>query len=145
MTTETQHHIDIIRKACIAANGHILDLKFGCEVILVNEMQKRIIKNKEGAILTLIDKDFEMVSNIKEIIGSKIGIADVLLALGTNGQYAIDTLGLFCYEIERSTDTDEGLFRFDLGKKHRVYWNLLDDDLTHQDPSTLAWLAELLG
>lgn len=128
MTTETQHHIYIIRKACIAANGSI-------------EGETTCLRcgEKYGYPLGCTDEHGRKYRQHKQVKScSKIGIADVLLAI--SDAVPKKQIGeIWIYDKVAHFGPQEKSSEFEW------IWNLLDDDLTHQDPPTLAWLAELLG
>lgn len=80
--------IEAIRKAAIAANKSILDLKFGCKIkqengcewMIVGEVYPQKNSKRTYAMVSLITGAF-LTDNIREkeeIIGRDIGLADVL-------------------------------------------------------------------
>lgn len=125
-----------IREACIKANPEIVELKFGCEVRLkVRGDQGVIIEalripsngprgfvywNKDmGEVRVLFADDFE-------ILGRPIRLADVLLAIDTQGKSHHEVNGDECFLCS-------GL------------WNLRQDDLSLQSEETLNFIASTLN
>jgi hypothetical protein len=96
-----QDHIDKIRKACIAANPSILDLKFGCEVKFFNSLngfQKKIcFKYESGTMYYFTENSKKIKESVGEIgdfeiLGREIQLADVLKVLPKH-TYFLDTQG----------------------------------------------------
>lgn len=121
-----------IREKVIKACPDIIELKFGCK-----------IKNKNGALDTIVTYsnygNFTVVgsricsieSDIAEIIGSPIGIAEILRTIENN------TIGSFTFSISNS------LFSIRNGR-YLCIWNLAKDNLENQSLDTLEFLWELL-
>lgn len=116
--------IECIRKACIASNHSIVDLKFGCKIIFEVEpympnMLHRIVGTD---VYVVIDEnpDAKILGEFK-IIGRDIRLADVLLA------------------IVKISITDKSLVSF-------IYteWSLVKDSLEDQSPETIEFIFNLL-
>ncbi len=133
--------IETIREACIKANPSIKDLVFGC--VVVNEVgeQERVLWSidswKKGGKDVQLDGTAVHIheSELKEIIGRPIRLADVLLAIEKKykDKYRVTSQGVF----ENYNP---------LLQRHVVNetWNLLKDDLTQQSDETIDFLFELL-
>lgn len=154
----TQEKIKAIRKEVIKANPSILDLVFGCEVILLNEeyskqprvlkvLDKREIKGRD-TIVEIYERShngiglvfYEDKGNLK-IIGRPIRLADVLLALQKNKSYnliAVDEYGTF-YSDEKDVGFD--IVQVD---GQNIEWNLEQDDLSKQSEETIDFIFNLI-
>ena len=144
----TKDKTEEIRKACIASNPEIIELKFGCEFLEKGE--KYIILNAGTPIKRSVvvgDKEksntfvfarwcddermFEgELTGSEEIIGRPIRLADVLLALqkgSTNKRYIFIALG--------GPDKLMDLI---------LLWNLKDNNLENQSPETIDFIHGLL-
>lgn len=159
-----EQNIEIIRKACIEANPSILDLVFGCElltpfgnVIFVDTYGKTerkeadtiaYIQNGELFTRDVSEKGFDYFF---EIIGRKIGLADVLLAMAHN----LVDLGA---SVSFKNANFVHLFPQGASKKEeyisvagvsvdtrRANWDLKNDNLEDQSEETLSFIAELLS
>lgn len=148
--TSRQEMIEKVRRAAVRANPSMLDLTLGCEI--------RNIKNNTHYYITdsnIVGSvhigDFKAINTVTlegyhgmhsadtiEIIGRKIGLADVLLAIGNSLLLQVDTEGFF-YTWEKE-DAEQGKGYCQSG----VNWNLLTDDLTQQSDELLTFLCELL-
>lgn len=141
-------NLEIIRKACIAANPSILDLKFGCEVKNKKFGYTFFVSfcDKENEVVVYCPKEFDnqfhhdsiehFEAGKMEILGRPIRLADVLLAIAHKDKrrFCCDELGnILEYSREGKIFAGE------------VSWNLLADDLTAQSPETLAFFADLLS
>lgn len=138
-------NIEIIRKACIAANPSILDLTFGCEVIpKQGELSGIVIKvfenntvdvicrkeiEEQKAVITLEGCPVERL----EILGRPITLPDVLLAMNKIDAYGVGSDGRFILGTEWVKEKN-GLFA--------MTWNLTKS-LEDQSPECLSFLAEL--
>ena len=135
-----QHKIELIRQACIKANPEIMDLKPGC---FVRDFLKGagivmgVEKNAgEGDCFNIFctEGDPEVIwqqpRRDLSVLGRRIGLADVLLAMEPMGctTYAVDRLLNFYVDLD-SND---------------VRWNLRADDLTQQSDECLTFLVVLL-
>lgn len=161
--------IEAIRKAAIAANPSILDLVFGCEIkakhpSLPDEPVYRIFDITKGGgtkfykyihkeyrdwhdigFMSVFSSTEDILRRQNEIIGRKIGIADVLLAIeesiaDTDDVCVISSvgnIGVFDYSILPDTNF------FDYYKQN-INWKLDDDDLNRQSPECVAFIYELL-
>ena len=129
--------LELIRKKCIETNPSILDLEFGCEVMLRNSSIVNVIcsisKNEEGeeyvfttygatADKVYLRKKFEHDNYIKKVIGRQITLADVLMA------------------IERKYHTDSFWSYFE---NLILKWNL-KEPLGNQSEETIDFLYSLL-
>jgi len=149
-----QDKIKQIRKAVIKANPSILDLVFGCEVILSSEeyskqprtlkvLDKREIKGRD-TIVEIYERSnngiglvfYEDKGHLK-IIGRPIRLADVLLAIGTN-KVGCDGEGNF----SRVRSYEEASKR--LSPKLVCKWNLRDDNLNNQSEETITFIHNLI-
>jgi len=146
-----QEKIEAIRQACIKANPGIVELKFGCEiettrmnikgekymVVSYNVVNKRGIYDqltviKEGRVHS---KTFGNVCNNGvldfkfEIIGRKIGLADVLHTIAktpiTKTITSVSKQGSWIKSVV-------------------IKWNLLKDDITLQSEETINFIHSLL-
>lgn len=142
-----QEKLDFIREKCIEANPSITELKFGCEI-----KQGTIISSayspewKCKCYVVLLDwgsnnQRLVPMGEAMEIIGRPIRLADVLLAFGyVNSQEAegvdfwVDSAGIV-----------NGLVGDFHNGEGQIYWNLKDDNLSHQFPETIDFLYQFLG
>lgn len=130
--------IAAIRAKCIEANPSILDLVFGCEINVSNDLGEYVgeflnahyIQFKKYPVPQILNKN--ECPNF-EIIGRPIRLADVLSAIKQGTSYAVDARGEFV-KFENDDDYE------DLGVK----WNLRNDDLTKQSPETINFIYNLL-
>ncbi|KKN06989.1 hypothetical protein LCGC14_1071790 [marine sediment metagenome] len=129
--------IEKIRSACIKANKEIVELKFGCEVVVSTKKmgaQKTVIKGflSGGGFMTSFGETPE--ESIIKIIGRPIHLADVLLAMSKTADttvefYANDGItSINC----RYNDTP-----------YSIDWNL-KETLENQELPTLQFIADLL-
>ena len=122
-------NLEKIRQAVIKANPEIVELKFGCEVEFNDSSREVII----GISLENIEVErvqtrthYQIgVSNITEIIGRPIRLADVLLAIGKN-----DPMG-------RNGIQDY----MDI----LIKWKLKDDNLDNQSKECIEFIHGLLN
>ena len=119
-----QDKIKRIREIIIKAVPEIVELKFGCEIV-----DYGVITKVEGIELRLnggtkyITKG-QVKRGVVKIIGRKIGIADVLVALQENEEMKVVSVA-HCQWLMDS-------------------WNLKDDNLDHQPPSVVNPIFDLL-
>lgn len=144
-------NLEIIRKACIAANPSILDLKFGCEVKNKKFGYTFFVSfcDKENEVVVYCPKEFDnqfhhdsiehFEAGKMEILGRPIRLADVLLAIESqkNVTVLIDSLGCFMTVMPG----EQPVFISAL----KAQWNLAQDDLTTQSEETLSFLANLFS
>jgi hypothetical protein len=145
-------NLKTVRDACIRANPQILELGFGCEII--GPFGKAIVLAKakehiEGAqkfvgqrysVLRGRTSSFYARVAIKEILGRKIGLADVLLAIDYHSNtHNIDVPKFFDVKEDMP---NQALF---LVGKIVYAWNLPKDDLNLQSEPTVQFLADLLA
>jgi len=129
----TQEKIEAIQAKCIEANPEIVELKFGCEVIIETRGIKlicvvwRVVNALDGngvESIKLLHTEQSVIDwdrRAMEIIGRSIRLADVLLA----------------------TQKEQRLF-LDNSSVYRGYWNLHKDDLTQQSEETIDFIVGLL-
>lgn len=165
-------YIDIIRKACIATDPSILDLKFGCEVkMLLGDWygeighveypcskcpKHKLYKNctedcdPDDAVSVVTNPDEEpkewiFINNGKdfEILGRPIRLADVLLAIAKcKKNWNSEEWGVCDIQLSDFVPDFVGM---DSNEKGGCAWNLLQDNLTLQSEPTLEFLAKLLS
>lgn len=122
-----EQNIEVIRKACVAANPEIMELKFGCEMRCKGKMLRYIGKDNGSSALIVDDGSLLFVDAIGEveILGHPIRLADVLEAARKVGYNSTeDWLAVITGIVTR----------YDLHK----------DSLTDQSDVCLAFLAALL-
>lgn len=142
-----------IKEACIKANEEILWPVFGC-----------CIRNRAGTVFTIsgqingkpyiIDHNtgyghvsiIELTDDISyEILGRKIGIADILLAIEKNtkppAMYQITDNGIFTYRESKEITATVLNSRF---LSTGISYNLLDDNIDHQSQPTIAFIHSVL-
>lgn len=129
-------NLTIVREAVIKAVPEIMELKFGCELLYGDVHTRFVDFNDAGLkyyeIFPLVNSNNTVHESEVIILGRKIGIADVLVALRKQSEYIGATKAMTEALIEQ-----------------RYIWvlqryNLLDDDLNHASPETLQFLAGLL-
>lgn len=139
-------NLTIVREAVIKAVPGIMELKAGCMVkkgnwvgSITSTMNDEngpylftfITKTPKGLRPISVDMNLEMF----EILGHKIGIADVLVALNEKAHdFELEDNRLKTWKLEE--DGEHVLTEI---------WNLLDDDLNHASPECLQFLAGLLA
>lgn len=145
----TNEKIEAIRKACIAVNPEIVELKFGCELYYPSYPMNAVIisdsptgngnirslrtdkghgfftdvVNSEG---TLIRRNMFEGEELWKIIGRPIRLADVLLVIEDP----------VCGAME------EALELIDPSYKHA--WNLRNDNLLNQSSDTVDYIYDLI-
>lgn len=153
MNKQNQNY-EKIRAACIKANPRLMELSFGCRVVLEHRpfeaiekvegiiLEKHDCVNKEIAYrmyFPSIVEPFQKVVLIKEeaiktplILGHPVQLSDVLMAVKSNTpiEYAITSDNSI---IQISLSGDETLSEYDLSKP-----------LKDQSPETLSFIASLL-
>jgi hypothetical protein len=158
-------HIKKIREACVAANPSILDLKFGCEVSLdepENEKEMAhpdriervlVMRTTENNVYLTVEPYSEDVFEIwndemefarvnLKILGRPIRLADVMATIFTS--WNTDE------NIKKRPLDDDSYTEFFKDEREVVIkvvkrWNMLDDNLEHQSPETLEFIANLLS
>ncbi len=147
MTNEQK--LEVIRKACVAANPEIMELKFGCLIKTKDGIQhygQGLEDSNDGGFRS-VDEGCGCCSNNQyydkgqfEILGREIRLADVLLAIQAKYQkingyvtYLVGSNGTF-YEQEGLCGSHQEL----------DYWNLLKDSLTDQSEECIEFLYNLL-
>lgn len=157
--TKTEKNIEKIRKACIAANHEIMELKLGCRLRDKGDGEKYIFidwhfnscptvmpieaygKHWQDDGCAWQDSIFSMGSvgggpiegtpETYEIQGREIRLSDVLMILPK--KYMIDSSGNFAEEICCQEYDFCG-----------IQWNLEKDNLEEQSEETLSFIANLL-
>lgn len=155
-------YLENIRNACIKASPEIMELKFGCEVMLLlgdyygeigrvvypsgkctkHKLYKNCnedcdIKDAVSIVTNWDDEPSEwlLLSNGKDykVLGREIRLADVLLAIKSSPK--CDTL----WEYEVISDLIWGKTN-----KQIEMWNLRKDSLSEQSEETLKFISDLL-
>ena len=141
--------LEAIRKACIAANESILDLKFGCKVTDAygepwTLLYKRWIpighEEEELRFFFLNEKTYEIHEERKKILKSSIIGRDILVSdiLEEMKDYVVDSDGQF---LALHIMTETGLNAYACT---RVFWNLLRPSLDDQEEATISFIYEIL-
>lgn len=133
-----QEQLAFIKEKCIEANGSILDLKFGCEVLLWDMTCTYVGEYKDDMSDAEPKQFFEHFGTLikghkelnYEIIGRSITLPDVLLAI--EKKYKADQF---------ATIASNGWFHFG---RERCFWNLLLP-LDGQSEEVWSFLYELLS
>lgn len=130
-----QEQLQEIRRKCVEANDDIMKLHFGCELLFEVEPQFTkglyCISRKTGHYIVNEDNIEATILGEYIILGRKLGIADILLAIGSS--LKINGLGGFSWFIDNEWQ-DIALPR----------WNLLEDDITKQSEEALDFIYNLL-
>ncbi len=148
--TPREQKIERVREACVKVNGEIVELKFGCQVIIDDYLPpynvQRLTENakyysfgvsariESGAeigderVRTMTYKSFYSFEIDKvKIIGRPIRLADVLLAM------------------QAIASPEDATFENLVYRVCTVHWNPRADDLTLQSDPTIDFLDEVLG
>lgn len=136
-----QDHLTAVRSAIIAAVPSILELKFGCEIKFPKGEIGMIVEEKPSYVWYIFPDSDEKIKRTKrvvqeycEIIGRKIGIADVLMAMEKR------TVNFGCLNINQG-----GLMEFESATEtKRAQWDLTTDDLNLAKPETVEFLYKIL-
>lgn len=120
------------------ANPEIMELKFGCEIMISEDKKDTEYIMLSGAFCCLkyyVSKIIDIRGMIKNItiLGRPIRLADVLLTLGE--KYGMDGTGML---LERQYGTSA----YDCAGMRT--WNLKDDNLDNQTKETKEFLIKLL-
>lgn len=134
------NQLEEIRKACIEANPSIKDLIIGCRIKMKDKQYKTITKwgmvnNRFPVILVLEDGLEYIESEIVEILGRPITLADVIIALKKDIVKAVSNYQI----LEDDDDAPEEWLMMSLIHK----WNLTKS-LEEQSPETIQFLHSLL-
>lgn len=146
------HHkenLEIVRQACIVANPAIMELGFGCEVLIADWIVRiitcpltaneflgiRIYGGNTGVVRDTVEFKEKAID---KILGRPIRLVDVLVAIRKASPYD-DSLAVFCGG-DIVKNGDEGFL-----PEPKVEWNLLKDDIRDQSEETVAFLAGLLS
>lgn len=138
-----------LKSAIVSAVPEIMELGFGCEVILVNKNFPKVINLKTPIVYCKQNGEFQLRGrddfytkfDCREIIGRNITIADVLLAIYKNrddNEYAVDLSGNFM-KLDSGDPDDE----FDTFEHTKYWWNN-HKDLSGQDEETINFLHSIL-
>jgi len=121
-----QEMIEDIRRAAIACNPEIVELKFGC-FYRVNG------KPSKDPYCVISDHMIQTIKNMDLIIiGRKLGLADILLIL--------DVQAIVC-----ASDGQFGeLEAEEAPSRYGIFWNLRKDDLNLQEDSTILFIHGLV-
>lgn len=134
-----EQNLKIIREAVIKIIPEIMELKFGCETTYGKiGLYDKYVKSFLAFSPTGDSRIFSEDTNLVEILGRPIRLADVLFTMNKVAQktdyiYQVTTNGEFVKESRETGTTEEVAF-----------WNHIDDDLSHQSPECLEFLAGLL-
>lgn len=161
------NNLTLIREACIAAVPEIMKLKAGCLVKIKtggmikykgessNCLYAYVMAEKANKHTIIVDDGTEYgKEHIKEILGRPIRLSDVLVAIEVKRkekkgwEWMIDGRGTF-WTTNGSDIQNIAIFWKEHGLKnheegYKIFWNLLDDDLSHQSEETLQFLSGLL-
>lgn len=147
MQTHQQNKREEVRKKIIEAVPSILDLKFGCEVIIDKGFKRTVFLNefrddedcdRISHILTEADRigmvQLSPVESLVEIIGRPIQLADVLIAINKNHEWGIGLNPGMHFEVHSAFDVNVS----------KCSWNL-SLDFDHQSDQIIDFLHELLS
>ncbi len=131
-----------LKKAIIKAVPSIMELKFGCEILLNDEdggaIKTRIIRKVEDReiICDFLPAHNHKIKDIKKILGRPITLADVILALEKyNSELKSPTLSFRHYYKNGLQIESEG--------RLLAVWNL-EENLDGQNKETIKVLRKLL-
>lgn len=139
----SQQQLEAIKKACIAANERILDLKFGCDIYdLRNRNIWKFLSAEEVYCNVYGEFGIGFIKKEEfEIIGRPIQLPDVLIAIGTQ-RIRLQLLG--GSEISFEMLEESNVFTHEQSwKSTGISWNLLLP-LDGQPEATINFLYELL-
>lgn len=147
-------HLETIRTACIKANPEIVELKFGCEVLWNmsanefrgNSLRKSFVLDRIGGVIYLFTEGWSHTDNLTsrtatvleddlKIIGRRIRLNDILLAIAKSGKF---------YEGASGQTVNEFIFSDINPNPTVIVWNLLKDDVSLQTPETQEFIYNLL-
>lgn len=140
----TNEKNNYVRQKCIEANPEILEVKFGCEVIVRNgevrvstkyiviEANPVIFGTVETKMLYCVAGVFRLDMSVEEIIGRPIRLADVLKTF--------DGLTIFgALPIGPQVENILHLYGQVAG-----YWKLTNDDLRFQSEEAISFIYDIL-
>lgn len=138
-----KENLQKIKDACIKANPEIMELKFGCEVLMQYSAETQIINTPKNEGKWFGITNYETAFNpeeVKEILGRPIRLADVLLAIHAKApenktRITLESDGQFIQRLDNGSFTEPWA---------RSNWNLKDDNLEHQSEECINFIAELL-
>lgn len=147
--------LQAVRAAIIKAVPEIVELKFGCEVLLLRQTKKstllnfsekdryvEVFRNKDGSTL---HGDMEIVS---QILGRPIRLSDVLVTLEKeNPRYPVVVTqeGYLVGTYRGNMGSCANPFNFKGWYETTQIWNLRQDDLSKQSPECIHFLHTLLA
>ena len=142
-----------LREIICKANPEIMELKFGCEILVKNDVRTRVI-GIDGRVVffspLVNNRNTDFVEDIT-ILGRTIRLADVLVAVertikGNDIYWSVDTSGQIYGTNELDPVQLNNFPEIDHFIKHTpgAKWNLLDDNLDHQTPECKKFLEEIL-
>lgn len=134
--------LELIRKKCIEANPEIVELKFGCEVVLNLNNDKAVLLGETSSFLSgwfkTNNEIYPVGGHTFEIIGRPIRLADVIFAISKNW-------------VRDNSDKSRlmGTFVFFSDQQSKLLctvslWNLLKDNLEDQSEETISFIYDLL-
>src|SRR5688572_16599997 len=128
----TAEKISAIVEECARVNPEIKELKFGC-LAVEKKAGRTWIKTNHGwqGVGEGQESNWSALEP-GEILGRKIGIADVLLAIGQRPGYEGK-----CWIVD-----SDGLFI--LHELKRVAWNLSKDNIYDQEEATVDFIYQIL-
>ncbi|UPJ35837.1 hypothetical protein IVB45_02155 [Bradyrhizobium sp. 4] len=130
--------LDQVRAAIIKAVPEIVELKFGCQVLVDGEVMIATYWNTSNDSLDvyapeqqeLLHHTFNLYPKEYEILGRPIRLADCLVAIDQR-----------CRGDNFATVASNGWFHYG---GTRAFWNLRTDDLSQQSPECISFLHDLL-
>ncbi|KKL61319.1 hypothetical protein LCGC14_2196490 [marine sediment metagenome] len=128
---QTKDKVEFIRQQAIKANPEIVELKFGCEVIIKDGKNGKIIYESDTGTLVIAGRELPITfkGSVTEIIGRPIRLADVLYAIKEKQKlYHKDLIGLI----------EDKMINVMLS------WNLKDDNLENQYEETIDFIYKIL-
>lgn len=129
-----EYRKEAVRQAVIRAVPSVMELKMGCEVrIFESEKKWLVVCLENDSIKTLSGNSTQNthISDITEIIGRPITLADVLVAIDSTN-IVIDAKGEFVKFVNPDAPDDTGIF-----------WDL-SQDFDHQSEEFYQFAWELL-
>lgn len=141
----TNSHYETVRKAVIAACPELMELSFGCKVLLPHDEIVIFVRDNNTFVGDDENRFIDHMGvrslryEIKEIIGHPIRLSHIIRTIEMSDRY----------EYNKDFEIREVVFggasyenREDLRGPH---WNLLKDDLAEQSPSVWEALDKMLS
>lgn len=132
-----------IREKCIETNPEIIQLKLGCQIMMIDgtvgtilfedSLNRLCILSEYGPLFKEIIIGREFVEKML-VLGRPIRLADVLLTLHKKNGANKTLLNVEC----------DGQFVTGLNKTLGPTWNLRKDDLNEQDETLVSFLYDVL-